>query len=133
MKHAVTTWRLTGALAVALVLSACGGGSQPPRTSAEPPADLSTVLTVTVHNDQLEEARTWLIVDGQRFRLGSVRANRSETFYYPLDGIRSLHLEFDVTLGQHCVTTDASLGPGDNVEVRIPSQLIAFPGICRRR
>lgn len=132
MKSRVATVRVFGLIAAALALATCGGGSAPV-SSTKPPADRSTVLTVTVHNDQLSEARTWLLIDGQRFRLGSVRANRAETFYYPMQGIRAVRLEFDVTLGQHCVTADASLGPGDNVEVRIPNQLVAFPGLCRRR
>ena len=73
----------------------------------------------------------WLIVDGQRQTLGSVRGNRNETFYHPMDGVRSVHMEFDITLGPHCVTRDVTLGPGDNVGATIPSMLTAFQGICR--
>ena len=130
---ATSTRRALCALAVFLLVTACGGSSEPPRSSAEPPADLSTVLTITVRNEQLEEARTWLWVEGQRNRLGSVRANQTETFYYPLDGIRNLHLEFDVMLGQRCITADRNYGPGEQVDVRIPSNNVGFQGICRRR
>jgi hypothetical protein len=132
MTSCLATVRLPGVLVVALALAACGV-ARVPVSSTKPPADRSAVLAITVHNDQLSEARMWLLVDGQRFRLGAVRANRAETFYYPMPGIRAVRLEFDLTLGARCITTDASLGPGDNVEVRIPSQLVAFPGLCRGR
>ncbi len=119
-------------LAVTLLAAGCGS-SEPSSISAttSPPDDLSTVLTVTVHNDQLDEVRTWLIVEGQRVRMGPVRAGSSQTFYYALPGNRQVRLEFDVTLGRRCVTQDAPLKPGDDVSVRIPAQLIAFTGVCR--
>ena len=130
---AIRTRCAVSALAAALLLGACGGSSEPPRSSVEPPTDLSTVLAITIRNEQLEEARTWLWVEGQRYRLGSVRSNQTETFYYPLDGIRNLHLEFDVMLGQRCITADRNYGPGESVDVRIPSNNVGFPGVCRRR
>jgi len=124
--------RAAAALGLALAISACGSGS-----SAPPPApfdgDVSRVLTISVMNQQLEEARVWLWVDGQRERLGAVRANQTVTFHHPMDGIRTVHMEFDVTLGQRCVTTDVSLGPGDNIQATIPQNLMAFAGVCRRR
>jgi hypothetical protein len=130
---AIPTRFALSAFVAVLLVTACGGSAEPPRSSAEPPADLSTVLAITVRNEQLEEARTWLWVEGQRYRLGSVRANQTETFYYPLDGIRNLHLEFDVMLGQRCITADRNYGPGEAVEARIPSNTVAFQGVCRRR
>ncbi|HSM03292.1 MAG TPA: hypothetical protein VK858_01670 [Longimicrobiales bacterium] len=120
------------ALALTLASAACSSG-QPSSIAAttDAPDDLTNVLTVTVHNDQLDEVRTWLFVEGQRVRLGPVRAGTSETFYYTLPGPRQVRLEFDVTLGRRCVTQDAPLRPGDNISVRIPAQLIAFTGVCR--
>jgi hypothetical protein len=116
--------------ALAMMASACGGG-----TASPPPepfsGDISTVLTIEIQNQQLEDARVYLIVDGQRERLGSIRGNQSETFHVPMEGIRSVHMEFDITLGPHCVTRDVTLGPGDNVGATIPSMLTAFQGICR--
>ena len=116
--------------ALAVLVSACGGG-----VAAPPPepfdGDLSTVLTIEIRNQQLEDARVWLIVDGQRQTLGSVRGNRNETFYHPMDGVRSVHMEFDITLGPRCLTRDVTLGPGDDVQATIPSMLTAFAGICR--
>jgi len=135
MKPPVPTARLASAVMVPVVglllLAACG--PHVPRTTTTPPSDLSKVLTITVRNDQLQEVRTWLWVDSERVRLGDVRGNQSATFYFRLDAIRRLHLEFDVTLGQRCVTTDASFGPGESVNVRIPSNLVTFQGVCRAR
>ena len=48
-----------------------------------------------------------------------------------MDQIRSVHMEFDVTLGRRCVTTSRSLGPGDQIEATIPQNLTAFQGVCR--
>ncbi len=120
------------ALAVGLLAVGCGSSEQSSiAATTNAPDDLSTVLTVEVHNDQLDEVRTWLIVEGQRVRLGPVRAGSSQTFYYALPGSRQVRLEFDVTLGRRCVTQDAPLRNGDDISVRIPAQLIAFTGVCR--
>ncbi|MCH1572076.1 MAG: hypothetical protein L7S64_12095 [Longimicrobiales bacterium] len=89
------------------------------------------ILTITVRNQQLDEARVYLWVDGQRERLGSVRSNASEVFHHPIDAIQAVQMEFDVILGPRCITRGVSLGPGDDVEATIPSQLVAFAGNCR--
>jgi len=95
--------------------------------------NLAEVLEITVRNQQLDEARVWLWVDGQRERLGSVRGNTNETFFFPMDGIRTVHMEFDLVLGAHCVTTNVSLGPGDEIEATIPSILSTMVARCRNR
>ncbi len=132
MKPLVSMKRALLSLVVMFAAASCGPGS-----AAPPPepfdGDVNTVLTIAVMNQQLEEARVWLWVDGQRERLGSVRANQNRTFYFPMDQIRTVHMEFDVTLGQRCVTTDVSLGPGDDIQATIPQNLVAFAGVCRRR
>jgi hypothetical protein len=132
MKLAVPAGRAVLALTAILAAVACGpGAAAPPPEPFE--GDPNTVLTISVQNQQLEEARVWLWVDGQRERLGSVRPNQNRTFYFPMDQIRTVHMEFDVTLGQRCVTTDVSLGPGDDIQATIPQNLVAFAGVCRRR
>ncbi|MEJ2541450.1 MAG: hypothetical protein P8188_16025 [Gemmatimonadota bacterium] len=120
-------------LLLALGVTACSSSSQGSTISAttEQPADMSQVLTVIIHNDQLDPVRTWLLIEGQRVRLGEVRSNSSQTFYYTMPGIRQVRLEFDVSLGQRCVTVDRPLSPGESIDVRIPVQLTAFPGVCR--
>ena len=123
-------WRAALALVLGLAFSGCGGGA-----AAPPPepfsGDLDTVLQITITNQQLDDVRMWLIVDGQRFRLGSLRSQQTDTFHHEMDQIRSVHLEFDVTLGRRCVTTSRSLGPGDTIAAQIPQNLTAFQGVCR--
>lgn len=122
---------------VALTLASigCGGGGSDTGSSiqatTETPASTADVLTIIINNDQLDPIRTWLLVEGQRVRLGQVQSNGSETFYYAIPGIRQVRLEFDISLGRRCVTVDRPLGPGENIEVRIPVRLTAFPGVCR--
>lgn len=122
--------------ALALAVMGCGGGGSSDGGSSiaattETPASTEEYLTATIFNDQLDPIRTWLLVEGQRVRLGQVQSNSSETFYYRMPGIRQVRLEFDISLGRRCITVDRALGPGENIEVRIPTQLTAFPGVCR--
>jgi len=131
MLTAKTVRTLLCTLSVALLAGGCGGSASPPAPAA--PVDLSTVLTITVRNDQLDEATVWLWIDGRRQRLGSVRGTLNETFYHPMTRVSQVHMEFDLTLGEHCVTRDVSLGPGDNIEARIPTNLNMMAAVCRRR
>ncbi|MGB1656353.1 MAG: hypothetical protein ACPHQP_01015 [Longimicrobiales bacterium] len=130
MAYSLIVRRKLIVLTLMLVGGACASG-----TTAAPPepfaGNLDEVLTITVRNQQLEEARVYLWVDGQRQRLGSVRAGAAEVFHHPLDQIRTVQMEFDITLGPQCITQGVSLGPGDDVEATIPSQLVAFAGACR--
>ena len=48
-----------------------------------------------------------------------------------MDQIRVVQMEFDITLGPRCITRGAFLGPGDDAELIIPSQLVAFAGTYR--
>jgi len=123
---------LLGVLAFSFITTACGAGA----ASASRPAfsgSRDDVLQITVRNQQLDEARVWLWVDGQRQRLGSVRGNENETFFHPIANISTVHMEFDLTLGQSCITANVSLGPGDVVEAVIPSNLRMMAAVCRRR
>lgn len=116
---------------VALLAVNCGGS--PPPAEPAPSVDLSTVLTITVRNDQLDEARVWLWIDGRRERLGDVRGSSEETFYHPMSRTVPVHMEFDLVLGEHCVTANVTLGPGDEIRTRIPVNLATMAAVCRRR
>lgn len=131
MNRTRMTSRAAFALLVSLVAGSCAGGGAAPPAPEPFDGDLNTVLQITITNQQLEDVRMWLIVDGQRIRLGSLRSQQRDTFYHPMDQIRSVHLEFDVTLGRRCVTTSRSLGPGDSIEAQIPQNLTGFQGVCR--
>lgn len=122
--------RMLSLIMLTLMGTGCAAGS-----AAEPSqpfsGDVEDVLAITVRNQQLADARVHLLVDRQRVRLGTVRAGASEVFRYPMDQIRNVQIEFDVTLGPRCITQGMPLGPGDEAEATIPSQLVAFPGACR--
>lgn len=118
-------------LSVVLTVGCGPGVPSAPRPAFD--GNLDEVLEIKVANHQLDEARVWLWVDGQRERLGSVRGSSSETFFFPMDGIRTVHMEFDLTLGAHCVTTNVSLGPGDQIDATIPSILTTMLAVCRSR
>jgi hypothetical protein len=47
--------------------------------------------------------------------------------------VSMVHMEFNLTLGAHCITRDVSLGPGDDVKVTIPTNLAMMAAVCRRR
>ena len=120
-------------LAISVFGAACGGsgsGSAAPAPTFE--GDLSQVLTIEIRNDQANEARVQLWIDRTRQRLGTVRSFSSQTFHVPMAGIAEVHMEFNLTLGNHCVTRSISLGPGDDISVRIPSNLNQMAAVCRR-
>ena len=118
--------------AFSFIATACSAGAaSTPRAAFSGSRD--EVLQITVRNRQLDEARVWLWVDGQRQRLGSVRGNENETFFHPISNISTVHMEFDLTLGQRCITANVSLGPGDVVDAVIPSNLNMMAAVCRRR
>lgn len=124
--------RVSTFLAVAftsVMVAGCGGAAATPPPAFE--GDTSQALTIRVENQQLDEARIWLRVDGQRVRLGDVRANANETFHHPMTRITEVHMEFDLTLGRHCVTEARSLGPGDYIEATIPVNLQMMRAVCR--
>jgi hypothetical protein len=120
-----------GVLGVALLASACTPAG--PRPEPVSPADPSTLLTLTVQNDQLGEARVWLYVDNVRQVLGTVRGATEEIFYHPLSQVARVRMEFDLTLGEHCVTPEYTLGPGDDISTIIPANLNMMVAVCRRR
>ncbi|MDG2282209.1 MAG: hypothetical protein P8L45_03770 [Longimicrobiales bacterium] len=130
MTHRLLSRSILALLLIGGVTSGCASSGFAGSTR-DLSGDNDEILTITVRNQQLEEARVYLWVDGQRERLGSVRSNASEVFHHPIDAIRAVQMEFDVILGPRCITPGVSLGPGDDVDAIIPSQLVAFAGNCR--
>ena len=121
--------KLFGTLFFALLAAGCGGAGG---TSAPSPfdGDQSQALAVTIRNDQMDEARVWLYINGARQRLGEVRGNASRTFNVPMRAIDPVRMQFDLTLGARCVTRDVMLGPGQTVQVTIPSNLSMMAAAC---
>lgn len=130
MTHRLISRSTLALLLIGGVAAGCASAGSAGSTRDFSGAD-DEILTITVRNHQLDEARVYLWVDGQRERLGSVRSNASEVFHHPIDAIRAVQMEFDVILGPRCITPEVSLGAGDEVEATIPSQLVAFAGNCR--
>ena len=118
-------------VALVVLATACGGGASPPSPQPAFEGNLNEVLEITVINQQLDDARIWLRYDGQRVRLGDVRGNATATFHHPMTRITVVRMEFDLTLGRNCVSADRSLGPGDRIDVTIPTNLNMMPAVCR--
>ena len=122
--------KFLGTLAVALLTVGCGGGGG---TSAPPPnfsGGGSQFLTISIQNQQLDEARITLWINGVRTRLGDVRGNQTETFQVPMRGRDPVRMQFDLTLGARCVTRDIVMGPGEVIEVIIPVNLSMMAAVC---
>jgi len=101
-----------------------------------PPAldgDESQVLTVTIRNERLNVARVSLWINGVRRRLGDVRGLQTETFDVPMQRSQPVRMSFDLELGVSCVTQDIVLGPGEEIETRIPVNLNTMAAVCRGR
>ena len=116
-----------GTLAVALLATGCSGTAPPPPAFT---GDASQVLTISIQNQQIDEARIWLYINGVRRRLGDVRGNRTETFQVPMTGREPVRMQFDLTLGARCVTRDVVIGPGELIEVIIPVNLSMMAAVC---
>lgn len=123
---------LLATLAFALIVTGCAGGGAAPAPQPAAILNPSQVLTITVWNDQLNEVGIWLWMEDRRKRVGHVRANSSETFQVPMSFVTPVHLEFDLTLGERCVTGGIVLGPGDAIEATIPRNLSMIQLVCRR-
>ncbi|MBT8487195.1 MAG: hypothetical protein HKN72_03455 [Gemmatimonadetes bacterium] len=89
-------------------------------------------LTITIRNQRTQDARFWIWVDGRRDRLGTVQSTQSRTFRVRLDRVAEVSLEFDLTLGERCVTRTASLEPGARLNVAIPVNLGLMDVRCGR-
>jgi hypothetical protein len=120
-----------GTLVIALLAAGCSGAGG--RATPSPfEGDASEVLTLTIRNEQLDQARVIAWVSGHRRNLGDVRGNSTQTFQVPMRGTETVYLTFKLLLGATCRTREVILGPGSEVEFRIPSNLITMDAVCRR-
>ena len=117
------------ALAVVLLAAGCGGAGGAPPSPFD--GDSSQALTLTIRNEQLDPARVTVWVSRQRRNLGEVRGNSSRTFQVPMGGLEGVYISFELLLGANCVTREVVLGPGDAIELRIPSNLNTMDAVCR--
>ncbi len=124
--------RLAVAAALALVALSTGcttgsGGREVSFRGSNAPG-----LTITIRNQRTQDARFWIWVDGRRDSLGTVQSTQSRTFRVRLDRISDVRLEFDLTLGERCVTRTARLEPGARLNVSIPVNLGLMDVRCGR-
>lgn len=107
--------------AAAVLAGACGSGTAGRTPAFDGATDAG--LTITIRNQRTGEVRLWVWIDGQRRRLGSVQGVETRTFRTRLDHVAEVRLEFDVTLGSHCITRTVSLEPGNRLDITIPTNL----------
>ncbi len=107
--------------ATAVLAGACGSATAGSTPSFDGSGDEG--LTVTIRNQRTGEIRLWVWIDGQRRTLGSVQGVETRTFRTRLDRVAEVRLEFDVTLGSHCITRTVSLEPGNRLDITIPVNL----------
>lgn len=122
-----STTTVTAIAAFTLLATACGSGA--PRTPSFR-GENAPGLTITIRNQRTEEVRLWVWVDGVRRTLGTVQGVETDTFRTRLDRVSPVRLEFDLTLGAHCVTRTVSLEPGDRLDVAIPTNLRMMDARC---
>jgi hypothetical protein len=131
MSQVIFRRKLLGTLALVLLAAGCGGGG----TSAPPPSfdgGRERALTITIRNQQLDAARVTLWISNMRRRLGDVQGNATRTFRVPMPSVDPVRMSFDLLLGATCITGEMILGPGDEIETIIPSNLSLMQAVCRR-
>ncbi len=76
-------------------------------------------ITLQVYNDNANDARIYLLWNGDRRRLGFVSSKTSETFRTPWRAA-DLRIEVDFLAGRGFVSDPWPVSPGDRVDFRIP-------------
>lgn len=117
-------------LAMAAMSAGCGSGSGGREVSFR--GDSAPALTITIRNQRTQDARFWIWVDGRRDSLGTVQSTATKTFRVRLDRVSDVRLEFDLTLGDRCMTRTARLEPGARLDVAIPVNLGLMDVRCGR-
>jgi hypothetical protein len=127
----LASWnRGLGTLVVTLLAAGCSSaGGRATRSPLD--GDSSNVLTLTIRNEQLDQARVTAWVSSLRRNLGDVRGNTTRTFQVPMRGTETVYLTFELLLGPTCVTREVLLRPGSEVELRIPPNLNTMDAVCR--
>ena len=123
--------RSAAVTAVALfstLLAGCTTGSGGREVSFR--GDSAPGLIITIRNHRTQDARFWIWIDARRESLGTVQSTATRTFRVRLDQISDVRLEFDLTLGERCMTRSARLRPGERLDVTIPMNLRLLDARC---
>lgn len=119
---------IAAAAVLTIVLAGCSTGAGGREVAFR--GDSAPGLTVTIRNQRTQDARMWIWIEGRRESLGTVQSTDTETFRVRMDQVSTVRLEFDLTLGPHCVTRTASLEPGARLDVAIPVNLRLMEARC---
>lgn len=123
-----TPARIAAAALLTILVTGCSTGSGGREVSFR--GDQGPALTITIRNQRTQDARMWIWIEGRRESLGTVQSTDTETFRVRMDQVSRVRLEFDLTLGPHCVTRTASLEPGSRLDVAIPVNLRLMEARC---
>jgi len=119
---------MTMAALISVVLAGCSTGTGGREVSFR--GDSGPALSITIRNQRTQDARMWIWVEGSRQSLGTVQSTDTRTFQVRMDQVSRVSLEFDLTLGPHCVTRTVSLEPGARLDVTIPVNLRLMEARC---
>ena len=80
-------------------------------------------VELEVRNDNFADATLHALRGGERIRLGIVTGHTGRTFELDWRFSQPLRIEIDLLAGGRCVTRDLQVDPGDELYLRIESQL----------
>jgi hypothetical protein len=101
---------------LALMAAACGSHRQ--QTEAPAGSDLNREITIEVENRNFNNARVYLVVFGERTRLGQVPSQTTQTFSIAA-GPDHVRIEVSFIGGGGFVTEPMSVSPGDELVLQI--------------
>ena len=124
-------------LALAVVLSACGGGG-----AGHNPFDPSSIpgssagdepIQVDVQNSNFNDVTIWAIRSGQRIRLGRVTGKTDEQFRIAWNPAVPIYFTIDVVGGRGCRSNSLSVERNARVWLVIPANIGLQPCQAGRR
>ena len=127
--RAMTRARIVLLLA-ALALPGCA--SRRPATGLFGEPEGKQTLTISVNNNNFNDAGVYLISDGGRRRLGSVTGKGSGTYTVTWTNSRVIQLEVDFIAGSTCTTRPIQVAPGDVLYDWRHKMLDLHGGLARR-
>lgn len=111
------------AAALLLLLPACSTLARQAGPSVDWDGDRDpTSFVLEVENQNFNQARIYLIHNGQRRRLGMVNGGTTQTFEVDTWGGSEIRVEVDFIAGGGFTTDPLVIWPGENVVLRIPAR-----------
>ena len=111
---------------VALALTACAHRAEAPFGGG------AESVEIEVRNDNFADATLHALRGGERIRLGIVTGHTARTFQLDWRFSQPLRIEIDLLAGGRCVTRDLQVDPGDELYLRIESQLGSMAACASR-